>query len=315
MLDYKVKKTSNFNCGRRRFLIRDIPAVASAGYAIKTGMAAAVLEFLLNGAGANVFGSEAVHYPGFYEQQRLLENNGEWQVRLEQEKLRLAAGEVIPEQVYKDSDIEYKLIGSLKRYDWEPENEVFFKKYKNVIKRLREAPRCFEILSEFNKEHNHITHEICYHPYYVDLTYFMSGKDVHQMHVARTFIETSEKSLIGTMYHELIAHGSQVVELTYRGRRAGVGRTGIMKQWERELEGNLIKWYAEKEMYGISEIKHLQKEMKKWLRVFPEWNYFRIKEVEKLEVNDLIKQLLTHYRKKYRDEDWVKTTYLHKLVS
>ncbi len=57
------------------------------------------------------------------------------------------------------------------------------------------------------------------------------------------------------------------------------------------------------------------KEMKKWLRVFPEWNYFRIKEVEKLEVNDLIKQLLTHYKKKYRNEDWVNTTYLHKLVS
>jgi len=135
------------------------------------------------------------------------------------------------------------------------------------------------------------------------------------MHVARTFIETSEKSLIGTMYHELIAHGSQVVELTNNGTRAGAGRIRIMKQWERELEGNLIKWYAEKEMYGISEIKNVQKQMKKWLRVFPEWNYFRIKEVEKLEVNDLIKQLLTHYKKKYRKENWVNTTYLHKLVS
>jgi len=32
-------------------------------------------------------------------------------------------------------------------------------------------------------------------------------------------------------------------------------------------------------------------------------------------VNDLIKQLLTHYKKKYRKENWVNTTYLHKLVS
>ena len=153
------------------------------------------------------------------------------------------------------------MIGSLKRYDWEPTNEAFFKTYKNVIQRLRKAPRCYAILFDFNKEHNHLTYEICYHPYYVDLTYFMCGKTVHQMHVARTFVETSKKSLIGTMYHELIAHGSQVVELTNKGTRAGSGRIRIMKQWERELEGNLIKWYAEKEMYGISEIKNVQKEI------------------------------------------------------
>ena len=88
-----------------------------------------------------------------------------------------------------------------------------------------------------------------------------------------------------------------------------------MKQWERELEGNLVKWYAENEMYGIKEIKNIQKEMKRWLGVFPEWNYFRIKEIEKLEVKDVIKHLLTHYQNKYRNDNWVKTTYLHKLVS
>ena len=252
--------------------------------------------------------------PGFHEQQKRLKQTGEWQARTELEKSCLAT-EARPEEIYRDSEIEYKLIGSLKRYDWEPTNKVFFKTYKNVINSLREAPRCYEILSDFNKENNHITHEIRYHPYYADLTYFMCGKTVHQMHVARTFIETSEKSLIGTVYHELIAHGSQVLEVTNKGERSGVARTRIMKQWERELEGQLVKWYAEKEMYGIKEIKNVQKEMKRWLQVFPEWNYFRIKEVERLEVEDVIKHLLTHYQNKYRNDKWVSTTYLHKLVS
>ena len=314
MSDSKPNPYSDLNPGRRQFLFTNVPDAVLAGYAVKTGIITAVIELFLAGTGL-ASGSETAHYPGFRDQQKRLKQNGEWQVRVEQEKSRLAAGGGLPEETYKDADIEYKLVGSLKRYDWEPTNEVFFKTYKNVIQRLRKAPRCYEILLEFNKEYNHITHEICYHPYYVDLTYFMCGKTVHQMHVARTFIETSEKSLIGTMYHELIAHGSQVVELTSNGTRAGAGRIRIMKQWEMELEGNLIKWYAEKEMYGISEIKNVQKQMKKWLRVFPEWNYFRIKEVEKLEVNDLIKQLLTHYKKKYRKENWVNTTYLHKLVS
>ncbi len=314
MSDHKSNRSSDLKPGRRQFLIKDIPCAVLSGYAVKTGIAA-VLGLFLTGTCQRIFGSETDHYPGFHEQQKRLKQNGEWLVRVEQEKSRLAAGGALPEEIYRDSDVEYKLIGSLKRYDWEPTNEAFFKTYKNVIQKLCTAPRCYKILFEFNKEHNHITHEICYHPYYVDLTYFMCGKTVHQMHIARTFIETSEKSLIGTMYHELIAHGSQVVELTNSGTRAGVGRIKIMKQWERELEGNLIKWYAEKEMYGISEIKNVQKEMKKWLRVFPEWNYFRIKEIEKLEVNDLIKQLLIHYKKKYRKENWVNTTYLHKLVS
>jgi hypothetical protein len=315
MPDHKPNLSSDFNPERRKFLIKDVPGAVLAGYAVKTGIVAAAIELFLAGTGLEVFGSEVTHYPGFRGQLKRLKQNGEWQVRVEQEKTRLAAGGASPEEVYRDSGIEYKLIGSLKRYDWEPTNEVFFKTYKNVIQRLRKAPRCYEIFFEFNKEYKHITYEICYHPYYVDLTYLMCGKTVHQIHVARTFIETSEKSLIGTMYHELIAHGSQVVELINNGTRAGAGRIIIMKQWERELEGNLIKWYAEKEMYGISEIKNVQRGMKKWLRIFPEWNYFRIKEVEKLEVNDLIKQLLTHYKKKYRNEDWVNTTYLHKLVS
>ena len=314
MSDSKPNPYSDLNPGRRQFLFTNVPDTVLAGYAVKAGIVTAAIELFLAGTEL-ASGSETAHYPGFHEQQKRLKQNGEWQVRVEQEKSRLAAGGVLPEETYKDADIEYKLVGSLKRYDWEPTNEVFFKTYKNVIQRLRKAPRCYEILLEFNKEYNHITHEICYHPYYVDLTYFMCGKTVHQMHVTRTFIETSEKSLVGTMYHELIAHGSQVVELTSNGTRAGAGRIRIMKQWEMELEGNLIKWYAEKEMYGISEIKNVQKQMKKWLRVFPEWNYFRIKEVEKLEVNDLIKQLLTHYKKKYRKENWVNTTYLHKLVS
>jgi hypothetical protein len=315
MPDHKPNLSSDFNPERRKFLIKDVPGAVLAGYAVKTGIAAAAIELFLAETGLEVFGSEVTHYPGFRGQLKRLKQNGEWQVRVEQEKIHLAAGGAFPEEIYRDSGIEYKLIGSLKRYDWEPTNEVFFKTYKNVIQRLRKAPRCYEIFFEFNKEYKHITYEICYHPYYVDLTYFMCGKTVHQIHVARTFIETSEKSLIGTMYHELVAHGSQVVELINNGTRAGAGRIIIMKQWERELEGNLIKWYAEKEMYGISEIKNVQRGMKKWLRIFPEWNYFRIKEVEKLEVNDLIKQLLTHYKKKYRNEDWVNTTYLHKLVS
>ncbi|MHC4139362.1 MAG: hypothetical protein ACYSR1_05850 [Planctomycetota bacterium] len=315
MSDYKFKRPLDFNPGRRRFLTRDIPGATLAGYTVKSGITVAALNFLWVILGRKVSGSEPLHYPGYHGQQKRLKQTGEWQVRIELEKSRLSAGEVRHEEIYIDSKTEYKLIGSLKRYDEEPTNKRFFDTYKNVIKRLREAPRCYEILSEFNRENNHIKHEIWYHPYYADLTYFMCGKTVHQMHVSRTFTETSEKSLIGTMFHELIAHGSQVVEVTNKGERAGVGRIRIMKQWERELEGNLIKWYAEKEMYSISEIKNVQRGMKKWLRVFPEWNYFRIKEVEKLEVNDLIKQLLTHYRKKYRNDNWVNTTYLHKLVS
>jgi hypothetical protein len=281
----------------------------------KSSISVAVINFLLSVLGRNAFASEPVHYPGYHGQQKRLKQNGEWQVRMELEKSRLAAGEVLPDEIYRDLGIEYKLIGSLKRYDWEPTNKEFFTTFRKVINKLREAPRCYEILSEFNKENNHITHEIWYHPYYADLTYFMCGKTVHQMHVARTFIDTSEKSLIGTMYHELIAHGNQVVELTNKGTRAGVGRIRIMKQWERELEGHLIKWYAEKEMYGFREIKNVQEEMKRWLGVFPEWNYFRIKEIEKLEVEDVIRHLLTHYQKKYRNDSWVNTTYLHKLAS
>ncbi len=306
---------TDFNPLRRRFLIRDIPGAVVSWYAVKAGIAVGAIEFFFTSLEQKAFGSETVHYPGYHEQQKRLIQTGEWQVRIELEKSRLAAGEVRPEEIYEDSKIEYKLIGSLKRYDGEPTNKAFFKTFTKVIHKLREAPRCYEILSEFNKKNNHITHEIWYHPYYVDLTYFMCGKTVHQMHVARTFIDTSEKSLIGTMYHELIAHGSQVVELTNKGKRAGVGRIRIMKQWERELEGHLIKWYAEKEMYGFREIKNVQEEMKRWLGVFPEWSYFRIKEIEKLDVKDVIRHLLTHYQKKYRNDNWVSTTYLHKLVS
>jgi hypothetical protein len=315
MSNHKPNLSSDFNQERRQFLTKDIPGAVLAGYAVKTGIAALALELLLTGTGQKAFGSETARYPGFQEQQKRLKQNGEWQVRVELEKSRLAAGEVLPVEIYRDSEIEYKLIGSLKRLDCEPTNKVFFESYKEVINRLREAPRCYEILSEFNNENNNITHEIWYHPYYADLTYFMCGKTVHQIHVARTFTETSKKSLIGTMYHELIAHGSQVVELTNKGTRAGVGRIRIMKQWERELEGHLIKWYAEKEMYGFREIKNVQEEMKRWLGVFPEWHYFRIKEIEKLEVKDVIRHLLTHYQKTYRNDNWVNTTYLHKLVS
>jgi hypothetical protein len=206
MPDHKPNLSSDFNPERRKFLIKDVPGAVLAGYAVKTGIAAAAIELFLAGTGLEVFGSEVTHYPGFRGQLKRLKQNGEWQVRVEQEKIRLAAGGAFPEEIYRDSGIEYKLIGSLKRYDWEPTNEVFFKTYKNVIQRLRKAPRCYEIFFEFNKEYKHITYEICYHPYYVDLTYFMCGKTVHQIHVARTFIETSEKSLIGTMYHELVAH-------------------------------------------------------------------------------------------------------------
>ncbi len=316
MSDHKTKKPPDFNPGRRRFFINDIPGSLVFGYAVKTGIAVAALELFFSSPGQKTFGSENVHYPGYHEQLKRLKQNGEWQVRIELEKSRIAAaGEAHPEEIYRDSKIEYKLIGSLKRYEWEPTNKVFFTTFKKVINKLREAPRCYEILSEFHKRNNHLTHEIWYHPYYVDLTYFMCGKTVHQMHVARTFIDTSEKSLIGTMYHELIAHGSQVVELSNKSNRAGVGRIRIMKQWERELEGHLIKWYAEKEMYGFREIKNVQEEMKRWLGVFPEWNYFRIKEVEKLDVKDVIRHLLTHYQKKYRNDNWVSTTYLHKLIS
>ncbi len=315
MSEDKQITSSDFNPGRRQFIIREIPGVMLSGYAVKTGIAIAVLESLLSVAGRKAFGFDKVHYPGYYGQKKELENSGEWQVRTELEKLHLASGEVCPEEIYRDAKREYKLTGSLKRYDSEPTNKEFFKTFKKVIGKLHEAPRCYEILSEFNKENSNIRHEIHYHPYYVDLTYFMCSRSVHQMHVSRTFIDTSEKSLIGTTYHELIAHGSQVVELANSGKRAGLARNMIMKQWERELEGHIVKWYAEKEMYAFREIKHLKGEMKKWIEVFPEWNYFRIKEIEKLEVEDLIKDLLLHYRKKYRNDDWVKTTYLHKLVS
>lgn len=315
MLIYKRKKPLNFNPERRRFITRDVPGATLIGYTIRSGIALTVLNCLWVIFGQKVLGSEFLHYPGCHEQKKSLNQTGEWQARIDLEKSRLADGEVRPEETYRDSEIEYKLMGSLKRYDGEPTNKEFFDTYRKVLNKLREAPRCYEILTEFKKENSHITHEIWYHPYYVDLTYFMCGKTVHQMHVSRTFIETSQKSLVGTMYHELIAHGSQVLEVTNKGKRAGVGRTRIMKQWERELEGHLIKWYAEKEMYGIKEIKNVQEEMKRWLRVFPEWNYFRIKEVEKLEVEDVIKHLLTHYQNKYGNDNWVNTTYLHKLVS
>ena len=71
---------------------------------------------------------ETVHYPGYHEQQKRLKQTGEWQVRIELEKSRLAAGEVRPEEIYEDSKIEYKLIGSLKRYDGEPTNKAFLKR-------------------------------------------------------------------------------------------------------------------------------------------------------------------------------------------
>ncbi len=315
MIEEKQNILSVTNPGRRQFIIRDIPGVVSTGYAIKTGIVVTMLESLFAIAGRKTYGSGRVHYPGYYGQQNELENSDEWQVRNELENLRIAAGEVYPEEIYKDAKREYKLIGSLKRYDSEPTNNEFFETFKKVISKLHEAPRCYEILTEFKKENKNIRYEIHYHPYYVDLTYFMCGKSVHQMHVSRTFIDTSEKSLIGTTYHEFVAHGNQAIELTNTGTRASMARNKIMKQWERELEGHIIKWYAEKEMYAFREIKYLKSKMKKWIKVFPEWNYFRIKEIEKLDVEDLIRDLLLHYQKKYINDDWVNSTYLHKLAS
>ena len=146
MSDHKPNLSSYLNPGRRHFLFKSIPAAVLARYAAKTGIAAAAIDLFLTGTGQKVFGSQTDHYPGFREQQKRLKQNGEWQVRVEQEKSRLADGGVLPEEIYNDSDIEYRLIGSLKRYDWEPTNEVFFNTYKSVIQRLRKAPRCYEIL-------------------------------------------------------------------------------------------------------------------------------------------------------------------------
>ena len=314
MSEEKQKKLTGFNSGRRQFLTKDFSGILILGYVAKTGIAVTILESLLAIIGQKTFGSTKVLYPGYYRQKKELEKTAEWQVRIDLENLRLAAGEVCPEEIYRDARCEYKLIGSLKRYESEPTNKVFFETFKKVISRLHEAPRCYEILSEFNKENNNIRHEIHYHPYYVDLTYFMCSKSIHQIHASRTFIDTSERSLVGTIYHELIAHGSQGVEVTNNGKRAGMARARIMKRWEKELEGHIIKWYAEKEMYAFREISHLKNEMKKWIKVFPEWNYFRINEIEKLEVEDLVRDLLHHYQKKYKNDSWVNSTYLNKLV-
>lgn len=295
-------------------MFRDIPATALTWHAVMTGFAGAVFQHLFSGFGQKTFGSEAVRYPGYLGQEERIRRSGEWQVREGLEESRLAAGETLPEEVCKDSEMECKLTGSLKRYDWEPTNELFFDTFKKVINNLHKAPRCYEVLSELNKKHNHIRHEIVYHPYYVDLTYFMCGKTLHQMNVGRTFINPSLDSLIGTTYHELIAHGSQAVELINRGKMAGMRRARIMKQWERELEGYLIKWFSLKEMYADREIRTVQSDMKRWMDAFPEWVFFRIKDVEKLEVESVIRALLAHYQEKYRNDDWVNTTYLHKLV-
>ncbi len=306
---------SNFNFERRQFLLRYIPGIVSSGYVVKIGIFSAALKFLYTIAERKAFAFDQAHYPDYYGQKNELEKSSEWQVRIELENLRLAAGEVCPVEVINDDKREYKLIGSLKRYESEPTNKEFFETFKKVIDRLHEAPRCYKILSEFNKENSNIKHEIHYHPYYVNFTYFMSGRYVHQMHVSRTFIDTSVKALTGTTYHELIAHGSQVIEFTNTGRRASIARCSVMEQWEKELEGNLIKWYAENEMFAFREIKHLHGEMKKWIKVFPEWNYFRINNIEKLDVEDLIRDLLRHYQEKYKNEDWVKTTFLNKLIN
>ncbi len=309
------KKSIRFNSRRRQFLTKYFPGILTSIYAAKTGMAVAILESLLVIVGQKTFGFDKVLFPGYYEQKRELAKSAEWQVRIELENLRLAEGEVCPEEIYKTDRSEYKLIGSLKRYESEPTNIVFFETFKKVISRLHEAPRCYEILSGLKKENKNIRYEIHYHPYYFDLTYFMCGKSIHQMHISRSFVDTSERSLVGTIYHELIAHGSQVVEVTNNGKRAGMARAQIMKQWEKELEGHIIKWYAEKEMYAIREIKYLKGKMKNWIEVFPEWNYFRINEIEKLEVEDLAGDLLRHYQKKYKNDRWVNSTYLNKLVS
>ncbi len=314
MPEKKQKKSTRFNSGRRQFLTKDFPGIIILGYIAKTGLFLAILESLLAIVGQKTFGFDKALFPGYYEQKRELAKSAEWQVRTELENLRLADGEVCPEEIYKTDRSEYKLIGSLKRYGSELTNTVFFETFKKVISRFHEAPRCYEILSGLKKKNKNIRHEIHYHPYYFDLTYFMCGKSKHQIHISRSFVDISERSLVGTIYHELIAHGSQVVEVTNNGKRAGMARARIMKQWEKELEGHIIKWYAEKEMYAFREIKHLKSEMKKWIDVFPEWNFFRINEIEKLEVEDLARDLLRHYQKKYKNDRWVNSTFLNKLV-
>ena len=149
MSEDKQITPSDFNSERRQFLIRNIPGIVSSGYIVKTGILVAALESLFAIAGRKTFGSGQVHYPGYYAQKIELEKSAEWQARTELENLRLAAGEVCPEEIYKDAEIEYKLIGSLKRYESEPTNKEFFEIFKKVISKLHEAPRCYEILSEF----------------------------------------------------------------------------------------------------------------------------------------------------------------------
>ncbi len=89
MSDHKTKKPSDFNPGRRRFLTRDIPGAALAGYTVKSGITVAVLNFLWVILGRKVSGSESLHYPGYHEQQKRLKQIGEWQERIELEKSRL----------------------------------------------------------------------------------------------------------------------------------------------------------------------------------------------------------------------------------
>ncbi|KHE91640.1 MAG: hypothetical protein K8F52_19320 [Candidatus Scalindua rubra] len=52
MSDHKQNLSSDFNPGRRQFLIRDIPGAALAGYAVKTGISGAALELFSAGTGA-----------------------------------------------------------------------------------------------------------------------------------------------------------------------------------------------------------------------------------------------------------------------
>ncbi len=111
MSDYKFKRPLDFNPGRRRFLTGYIPGAALISYTVKSGIMVAVLNFLWVILGRKVSGSESLHYPGYHEQQKRLKQTGEWQERIELEKSRLSAGEVRHEEVYRDSKIEYKLIG------------------------------------------------------------------------------------------------------------------------------------------------------------------------------------------------------------
>lgn len=296
--------------GRRDFLSEYLPKGALTAYGIRSGLAMGALEFIADCLSTQSYASENTNrgYVTLEKERLRIEKSGELEKRLKQRDIYLSEG-LIEQSI--DDYKGFQLVGSLLRYKKEPSNEKFFETFKNVINNFHKSPTAFVTLLEFQqtyKKEKSIEQTLFYSPEFSSGIFFEPRGTMHGVYISRSFENENKIQLTARILHEFVAHGYQEVE--FKNGFKHMSRRTTMSEWETELEGYAIEWYATEEMNNKKEIKKVKLKIRELLRKFPEWRDFGINEIHKMQAKDLVNKLMTHYKDEYNGQNWLKTTYL-----